>query len=102
MSICVLLSYRNRERIHESQFRALTPCATGFLRDRNDTSSGIRVRDGLINNTGLNNYILAIEVNLEAVQASRSGTIEKLTIDVIVRPMTGTFEAKAIVTERDG
>jgi hypothetical protein len=47
-------------------------------------------------------HILTTEPEIETIQTLRSGTIEPLTSDIVMRSMTRTLEARAVITERHG
>ena len=60
------------------------------------------MRDHVIQRSCINQHIFSIEGESEAVQAARSRTIQEFAINMVMRTVAGTFEADAIVAERDG
>jgi len=46
--------------------------------------------------------ILSIEAQFKTIQAFRSRSVEPLTRHIVMRPMTGTLKAVAVITERYG
>lgn len=56
----------------------------------------------IVDEAGIDLDILSIERDLEAIQASGSGTIQILAVNVVVRTMTGALEAFTVIAERHG
>src|SRR5581483_2461205 len=75
-------------------------CAARDSWFRNQTRGVIGMEYRIIDETGIHHDVIAIEGHLEAIQASGSGTIQIFAVNVIVRPMTGTLEACAVIAER--
>src|SRR5260370_1033179 len=54
----------------------------------------------IVERSCVNHHILSIEGESEAIQAPWSRAVQEFTAHVIVRTVTGTFEAHAVVAER--
>jgi hypothetical protein len=50
----------------------------------------------------VNDHISCLEVELEAIKAPGRRAIQVFPVGVVVRPVTGAFEAQAVVAERHG
>jgi hypothetical protein len=60
------------------------------------------VQDTLVKNPGIDNHIITIKGDSEAIKAARCRAIKVFTIDIVVGTMTGTLEAIAVIAERYG
>jgi len=52
--------------------------------------------------SSINYHIFSIEGKSEAIQAPGSRSVQEFTGNMIVRTVTGTFEAHAVIAKRDG
>ena len=59
------------------------------------------MRHSLVEGTGVHHDRVALKRKRETVKAARCRAIKILAINVIVRAMTGTLEAIAVITERN-
>jgi hypothetical protein len=60
------------------------------------------MRHEIVECSRINYHIFSIEGKSEAIQAPGSWAVQVFTGNMIVRTMTGTFEAHAVIAERDG
>src|SRR6266567_4092371 len=81
--------------------KALTTSTTRNRRSSDQASCGIRMEHIRINGTCIHHHLSTTQGQLEAVQASRSGTIEELAVNIIVRTVTRALKAEAVITERN-
>src|SRR5712692_9560506 len=59
------------------------------------------MRHQIVEGSGINHHIFSIERESKAIQAPGSRAVQVFTGYMIVRTVTGTFEAHAVVAERD-
>ena len=60
------------------------------------------MRHSIVENARVNDDIFSLEMEGKAIQAPGSGTIQVFSIQIVVRPVTGTLEAIAVIAERNG
>ena len=60
------------------------------------------MRHQIIEGSCIDHHIFSIEGKSEAVEAPGSWSIQVFTGDMIVRTVTGAFEAHAVIPERNG
>src|SRR5260370_10601198 len=88
-------------KVRQTRFHALS-----FLhiarntRYLDQTRSSIRMWHQIVERSCVNHHILSIEGESEAIQAPWSRAVQEFTAHAIVRTVTGTFEAHAVVAER--
>src|SRR5438876_742872 len=66
------------------------------------TSRSVRMRHRIIECTRTHYHICSTKGHGKAIQAPGSGSVEIFSINIIVRTMTGTFKAIAVIAERYG
>ena len=67
-----------------------------------ETSGSVRMRHRIIEGTGTHYHICSTKGHGKAIQASGSWSVEIFSINIIVRTMSGTFKAIAVIAERYG
>ncbi len=60
------------------------------------------MRHQIIEGSGIDDRIFSIEGKSEAIEAPGGWSVQVFTGDMIVRTMTGAFEAHAVIAERNG
>ena len=60
------------------------------------------MRHQIVEGSGINHHIFSIERESKAIEASGSWSVQVFTGNMIVRTVTGTSEAHAVIAERDG
>jgi hypothetical protein len=59
------------------------------------------MRYEVVEGSRINYHIFSIEGKSEAIQAPGSWAVQEFTGNMIVRTVTGTFEARAVIAKRD-
>src|SRR5437763_16626003 len=77
-------------------------CTTLYGWHWNQARCGVRVRHFIVECSRVNHHIFSIEGESEAIQAPWRRTIKVFTGHVIMRTVTGAFEAPTVVAKRDG
>src|SRR6266851_6648520 len=69
--------------------------------DRYQPRGSVRMWHSIVECSRVNHHICSMEGESEAIQAPGSRAVQVLTGHMIVRTVTGTFEAHAVIAERD-
>src|SRR5579885_1511502 len=76
-------------------------CGTTLYRWCGDeTSCGIRMWHVVVEGSGVNDHVVALEVESKAVQAPGSRAVQVFPVDVVVRAVAGTLKTITVITER--